>query len=213
MTGPLLFFAEYMLSILGLGLVLGLGLLVASIRSLRRLSSIHPSRWRRLLLGIGTVVAIGLIAASVFVLVQLGPTLATQSVMVGEPSPPLEFHNLESRRMSDLSEQQGQVVLVNFWATWCPPCREEMPTLDRLHKDLGDRGLVVLLVSDESVETIEKYLESEPMSVLHGQADPLPWPEFGRPTSFIVDRTGVVRQVIQGPRTYDQFLDIVSPWL
>ncbi|HEX4953937.1 MAG TPA: redoxin domain-containing protein [Thermoanaerobaculia bacterium] len=146
-------------------------------------------------------------------LMKLGPGLWQQGRMIGEPAPALAFTRLPDGGTATLEGQRGKVVLLNFWATWCPPCREEMPDLDRLQQAYGGQGLVVLQISDEDGETIRRYLEQHPMSTLHGRVDELPWPAPGRPTSFVVDRDGKVRRSFVGGRTYLQFEREIKPYL
>ena len=113
----------------------------------------------------------------------------------------------------ELSDLKGKVVMVNLWATWCPPCRHEMPDLDRLQQDYGDRGFQVVHLSDEDEHTLLKYLEANPMSTRHGRVDRFNWPDGGRPTTYLIDREGVVRDAILGARTYDHFVEMITPLL
>src|SRR5580765_2739885 len=71
--------------------------------------------------------------------------------------------DLEGKSWS-LRELRGKVVLVNFWATWCPPCRKEMPDLDALYKKFKSQGLVILAIDDEEVVKIKPYLAEHPVS-------------------------------------------------
>ncbi len=146
-------------------------------------------------------------------LVKLGPGLWRQGRMVGQPAPTLGFTRLVDGGADTLEAQRGKVVLVNFWATWCPPCREEMPDLDRLQQAYAERGLLVLQISDEDDETIRSYLELNPMSTLHGRVDEILWPAPGRPATFVVDRQGVVRRAMLGGRTFEQFEREVKRYL
>lgn len=93
-----------------------------------------------------------------------------------------------------LEDYKGKVVLVNIWATWCAPCRAEMPALDRLYQQRKDRGFVVLGMSDESVATQKQFLKavnvSYPLLTLTGDV-----PSFYRdiaryPEVFLIDRAG-----------------------
>jgi hypothetical protein len=79
-----------------------------------------------------------------------------------------------------------------------------MPDLERLQKTYGERGLVIVHISDESMETLAGYLAERPMSTEHGHADPLPWLDTGRPTTFLLDHEGVVREVVLGDRSYER---------
>jgi thiol-disulfide isomerase/thioredoxin len=78
----------------------------------------------------------------------------------GEPeAPDFTLPTLEGRTVT-LSALRGQVVFLNFWATWCPPCREEMPSIEQLHSALGAQGLGVLAVDvDESPERVAKFVK------------------------------------------------------
>lgn len=98
-----------------------------------------------------------------------------------------------------LSQYKGQVVLVNFWATWCVPCRREIPSLMALYRDYKDRGFVVLGVSvDKEVRLVKPYARSMKMNypVLIGagrdQFNEAFGPFVGFPTSVILERDGTV---------------------
>src|SRR5579863_7939310 len=72
---------------------------------------------------------------------------------VGQPAPALVAQELNGQTF-DLAAQRGKVVIVNFWATWCPPCRKEMPDLQALYDKYKDQGFVVLSISDEGKEKV-----------------------------------------------------------
>lgn len=67
--------------------------------------------------------------------------------------------------------------------------------------------------TDEDVQVVERYLEEQPMSTVHAIAQPVPWPEFGRPTTFVVDRQGIVRRSISASRDYPRFVRLVEEYL
>src|SRR5947207_1690649 len=93
-----------------------------------------------------------------------------------------------------LRELHGKVVLVNFWATWCPPCRKEMPDLDALYKKFKDQGLVILAIDDEETTKIAAFLKDKPVtySVLldPGRKVNDIFHIDGIPKSFVYDRKG-----------------------
>ena len=104
-----------------------------------------------------------------------------------------------------LSDLRGKVVIVDFWASWCRPCRESFPTLDRWQRRYRDRGLVVVGVSvDRTEEAYRTFLSEHPIGFTverdadHGVARSFAPPAM--PTTFIIDRTGVVRHVERGYR-------------
>jgi len=109
-----------------------------------------------------------------------------------------------------LSDFRGQVVLVNFWATWCAPCREEMPSMERLYRRLGDRGLVVVAVSvdrgraEKRVRQFaEKYGISFPVLLdANGEAADT-YRVAALPTSYIIGRDGFLLGRAIGGREWD----------
>jgi peroxiredoxin len=113
-----------------------------------------------------------------------------------------------------LQELRGKVVLVNFWATWCPPCRSEMPDLDALYKQFKDQGFVVLAISDEDVSKVQPYIDqyhySYPILLDPGRKVHESFNIEGIPKSFVYDREGkLVAQSID-MRTHGQFLEMLS---
>jgi len=113
-----------------------------------------------------------------------------------------------------LRDLRGKVVLVNFWATWCPPCRKEMPDLDVLYKQFAKQGLVILAFSDEDVSKVKPFLAEHPVSypVLLDPGRVVNKMYFveGIPKSFVYDREGkLVAQSID-MRTRGQFLEMLK---
>lgn len=97
----------------------------------------------------------------------------------------------------------GKVVIVDFWASWCAPCKQELPLLDKLYKKYQAQGLVVVGVSvDKDVANVRKFLGSMPLSfpivhdASHGIAGRYEPPKM--PSSYIIDRKGIVRYVQAG---------------
>jgi peroxiredoxin len=113
-----------------------------------------------------------------------------------------------------LSELRGKVVLVNFWATWCPPCRKEMPDLDALSQRFASQGLVVLSISDENPATVTKYLLQHtfdyPILIDTERKVGDAFHIEGIPQSFVFNRQGkLVAQSID-MRTQNQFLQMLA---
>jgi peroxiredoxin len=112
------------------------------------------------------------------------------------------------------SELRGKVVLVNFWATWCPPCRKEMPDLETLYERFGSKGLVVLGISDEEAAKVEPFIRerkvSFPVLLDPGRKVNDLFVVEGIPKSFVYDREGkLVAQSID-MRTQKQFLEMLG---
>jgi peroxiredoxin len=112
------------------------------------------------------------------------------------------------------AELRGKVVLVNFWATWCPPCRKEMPDLETLYQRFSSKGLVVLGISDEEAAKVEPFIRerkvSFPVLLDPGRKVNEMFVVEGIPKSFIYDRDGkLVAQSID-MRTQRQFLEMLG---
>ncbi len=108
-------------------------------------------------------------------------------------APPFDTPDLLGKTQR-LADQRGKVVLVNIWATWCGPCREEMPKLDRLYRERQDRGFIVFGLSDESVNLQRKFVEQVPVSyplLTVSGAVPSLYRDIARyPAIFLIDRQG-----------------------
>ncbi len=138
-------------------------------------------------------------------------------VEVGSPAPGFVAHDMEGRPVS-LEELRGQVVLLNIWATWCAPCREEMPSLQRLHERLGGRGLRVVAVSVDGASAVERAagdpqklvgdfaremglnfsLWLDPSGAIQGS-----YRTTGVPESFLIDREGTIVKKVLGAIEWD----------
>ncbi len=121
-------------------------------------------------------------------------------------APDFTLKDLKGNQVA-LKNFKGRVVFLNFWATWCPPCRREMPAMERLYKKLKDRGLVILAVDMQESEKLVKAFMSEfslsfpalldrngDISFLYGMR--------GLPTTYIIDREGKIVGKAVGPRDW-----------
>jgi peroxiredoxin len=113
-----------------------------------------------------------------------------------------------------LRELKGKVVLVNFWATWCPPCRKEMPDLNTLYQRFKDQGFVILAISDEEADKVKPFIAerniSYPILLDPGRKVNELFQVQGIPKSFVYDREGkLVAQSID-MRTQRQFLEMLG---
>lgn len=108
-----------------------------------------------------------------------------------------------------LADYKGKVVLLNFWATWCPPCREEMPGMERLYQRYKDKGFVVLAVSVDSeggpvvVPFVKEHKLTFPIGLDPKMDVADRYGVRGLPSSFIMDRTGALVAMALGPRQWD----------
>ena len=131
-----------------------------------------------------------------------------EPLTVGKEAPDFVLPNLNVKSVR-LSDYRGQVVFLNFWATWCKPCREEMPSMEVLYKNFDRDGLVVLAVSIDRVTTkkdIPPFVSSMNLTfpVLvdsWGQTDKR-YKLMGVPETYIIDQQGILREKIIGPRDW-----------
>jgi peroxiredoxin len=113
----------------------------------------------------------------------------------------------------ELKKLQGKVVLVNFWATWCPPCRKEMPDMEALYQRFKDQGLVILGISDEDASKVSAYIAAHkvgyPILLDAGRTVNTLFQIEGIPKSFIYDRQGKLVAEAIDMRTEAQFLELL----
>ncbi len=149
----------------------------------------------------------------------VAPTAATPGNSTFAPAPDVQFEALDGKPMR-LSSLRGRVVLLNFWATWCQPCRAEIPEFNALQKDLDAKGLSVVGVSVSPVDTsdairnFQKDIKQD-YTVLRG-AEAI-GSQFGNgpglPVTYIIDRAGRIRQKFIGPQTRENFAAAIKPLL
>jgi peroxiredoxin len=167
-------------------------------RSEGRIAFRYYSGVRRMLLlkPLVRILAIGLLAA------LIGCYSGNHPARIGSNAP--DFTLQDSDHTVSLNQFRGQVVLLNFWATWCPPCIEETPSLVRMQARFKDKGVTVLAVSiDADDAAYHKFLkeynvnmvtvrdEAKKASTLYGT--------FGWPETYVIDRQGVIRRKFIGP--------------
>ena len=107
-----------------------------------------------------------------------------------------------------LSALRGKVVFLNLWATWCPPCREEMPSMERLYQRFRTRDFTMLAVSaDEDKAAVEAFVKDHQVSfpVLFDPQRQVgdAYGVWGYPETFLIDRAGTIVEHVRGPRPWD----------
>jgi cytochrome c-type biogenesis protein len=133
-----------------------------------------------------------------------------------QAAPDVQFTRLDGSAMR-LKELKGRVVILNFWATWCIPCRSEIPSLSAMQKDFEARGLSVIGVSyDDTADLVQRFQKDIPQSyqiVLGGREVGAQLPASPLPTTYIIDREGRIRDKLIGERTRAAFESIIKPLL
>lgn len=146
-------------------------------------------------------------------LATAAPVMAAKP-RVGQPAPDFKVTTLDGRHLT-LADFRGQVLVINYWAAWCSPCRQELPLLDAYYKIQSQFGLRVLFVTTD---------DWAPMSVLRPLAKVMRAPLVRRfdgpygvlgavPTNYVIDRRGVVRYAKAGAFDADGLNDLLVPLL
>lgn len=138
---------------------------------------------------------------------ELSHNLTPVNKIIAAPDFELKNMDEENRRFSD---NKGKVVLLNFWATWCPPCRREMPSMERLHQQIDADDFNVIAVNQmEDVDRVFVFtgqLEVDPTFEILFDTASLVSSEYavrGLPTTYLIDKKGNIRYRAVGGRVFD----------
>lgn len=206
-------------------LTIGVGFIVFVYRNTGRIFPSDIAERLGVLLSIVLVAAAGLLLF-VTLSVESGETFVRPSgphlteAELNAPAPNFSFRLVDTEGTAELNDYRGDVVLINFWATWCAPCLKELPDLNELQRKYADAGLTVLTISDEAREVLVDFEERLTLETVAGfidRRDNLPDPYKRtlevRPTSYVIDREGVIRDFVLGARDYDAFERMIAPHL
>ncbi len=165
-------------------------------------------RNRMSVLALATFLLLGLPAAGA-IAADLPPLSHSLAKQAPKPAPALKLKGIDGAT-HDLAQLKGRVVLVNFWATWCPPCRREMPSMERLSQALQGEPFVVLAVDvGEDADTIEAFTAqldttlSFPILLDTKSRTMQAWKVAGLPTTFLIDKRGRIVASAIGGREFD----------
>lgn len=127
----------------------------------------------------------------------------------GQKAPDFTLKDINGNSVS-LSSFKGKVVLLNFWATWCPPCKAEIPSMNKLHQKLKNRGFVMLAVStDRAVIDVKDFLKTTPVNFpvvvdYNLNVSRSLYRVFMMPTTFLIDRKGVIVEKYFGEQDWTE---------
>lgn len=148
-------------------------------------------------------------------LVALSPFVVGQQKI---PTPQLTLKDTNGRPLR-LKDYKGKVVLLNFWATWCAPCRAEMPDLVLWQREYRNRGLQVIGVTypPEKLGEVRRFMQSIKVNYPVAIGDESTKAQFDSseilPLTVVIDRAGKIREIIQGVLFSDEFVEKVKPLL
>jgi len=131
------------------------------------------------------------------------------AIDIGTSVPSCKARLLKNNDLLDLQAYHGKVVYLDFWATWCPPCKKSMPFLNALHNDFQDKGFEVIGISvDENPDDIDPFLAEFPVDFVLAREPsgecPKKYAVIAMPSSYLIDRNGLLRAVHLGFRDTDQ---------
>jgi cytochrome c biogenesis protein CcmG/thiol:disulfide interchange protein DsbE len=169
-----------------------------------------------------TIIVILLVAVPlILLLLKEKDTKFVTPLQLGQPAPDFTFPDLDGKEIS-LSEFRGKVVLVNIWATWCPPCRDEMPSMQKLYEKFKGRDFEILAVSIDADgrEAVAPFIQQMNLT-FPALLDPNEkirslYAITGVPESFIIDKNGILVDRVIGPldwasqRVFRFFQDLIQ---
>ena len=161
-----------------------------------------PRRWNTLMIGVIVLGTVWILASHVPA--PVAGASAPPSPQIGFTAPDFTLDTLDGETIT-LSELRGQPVLINLWASWCPPCRAEMPALDEVYRQYRDDGFVVLAVNTTYQDSEEgardfagAYSLSFPILLDRDGAVSQRYRLQALPTSYFVGRDGIIRDIVIG---------------
>ena len=177
--------------------------------------------WGYLLSVLGVLLVFGGLAMFVWLVAGTNQSKSSETTpalpLKGNIAPDFSLPSLDGKNVQ-LSDFAGQVVVVNLWATWCPPCRAEMPMLNVYYEAFRDEGVTILAVnSEEDAPTVKQFMQTHGFSMpvlLDSQSDVFAlYQATGLPTTVVIDREGRIQHVHTGEITAKQLDAAIRPLL
>ncbi len=132
----------------------------------------------------------------------------TCSAETGDTAPACNITDLTTQEPINISDFKGKVVYLDFWASWCPPCKQSFPALNELHNKLKNKGFEVLAINlDEEKQDAKDFLQAIPVdfTIAHDIQSTCPksYEVMAMPSSYIIDKQGVIRKIHLGFKDND----------
>ncbi|MBE3145120.1 MAG: TlpA family protein disulfide reductase [Planctomycetes bacterium] len=155
-------------------------------------------------------------------IVEITPQMESPPIaIIGKPAPDFSLKNMEGK-MINLSAFHGKVVLINLWASWCPPCRYEMPGIQAAYEKYKDEGLVVLGIDftvQDNLQGVKEFIQELKLTfpILLDETGDISAGLYGMrglPTSFFIDSEGILKRIQVGamlPEKLDEYLAEILP--
>lgn len=162
----------------------------------------------------------GIIFTCIFILLLMsgcgrGPALLN----VGDPAPDFTLVDRQGKTWT-LSDLKGQVVFINFWATWCPPCLKELPSMQKLHDMMPENGFTMLAVLNKDKPNMADFVVKQKgitIPVLDDSENKVgsTYRLTGLPETFIVDKNGIIREKVIGAAQWDapQYVELMNRYI
>jgi peroxiredoxin len=145
------------------------------------------------------------------------PVTETASPIIGKTRPEFAMMDIEGK-IRNIKDWDGQIVLLNFWATWCPPCLEEIPGFIEVQRELDNRGFQIIGVAVDNEEDVREFANEMAMNypILAGEMEAIELSQRygntvgGLPFSAIIDQNGTVTHTIMGELSKDRLISILK---
>ncbi len=131
---------------------------------------------------------------------------------IDKPAPDFTIADIDGKTFT-LSQQKGKNVMVVFWATWCPPCKQEIPNLIELRNTYDANTLAIIAISDENDKTLRSFSQTNGLNYTVAPAENLPAPYnevTGIPTILFIDKNGIIRDATEGYHNFKELKSLVS---
>jgi peroxiredoxin len=168
------------------------------------------------LIGVGMIV-LGLVTTGVILKGSFLSDYSVTPVAVNFPAPELTLNNLDGQRVS-ISDFPKHIMLINNWATWCPPCKAEMPTLSKYFKDHNEDGFMLIGINagdpkDEVEKFVDEYNLAFPILLDPNNQSLIVFHNANLPSSYVIDRHGNVVLAWTGPINLAMLEKYITPLL
>lgn len=160
------------------------------------------------------LIILALIAGGYFFYLQNSTSEAVQAEVgteIGMQAPDFELRNINNEKVS-LSDYRGQKVFLNFWASWCPPCRQEMPDMQKLYEEYEDEVVILAVNVGENKSTAANFMMQNNLSFTvlldNDKSTARNYLVRGIPSSYFLDQDGIIKEKVVGAVSYQRMLKL-----